>query len=69
MCIRDSLLTDGVTGAYPGGEEALRAAIGRLYWLHPQAVGERLIRECLRGGEAGDDMTVLCARVCRATLE
>ena len=63
------LLTDGVAGAYPGGEEALRAAIAKLYWLHPQAVGERLIGQCLLSGEAKDDMAVLCARVSRAILE
>ena len=63
------LLTDGVAGAYPGGEEALRAAIARLYWLHPQAVGEKLIGECLLAGEARDDMAVLCARVSRSILE
>ena len=63
------LLTDGVAGAYPGGEEALRAAIAKLYWLHPQAVGERLISQCLLAGEAKDDMAVLCARVSRSILE
>lgn len=63
------LLTDGVAGAYPGGEEALRAAIAKLYWLHPQAVGERLISQCLLAGEAGDDMAVLCAHVSRSILE
>ena len=63
------LLTDGVAGAYPGGEEALRAAIAKFCWLHPQAVGERLIGQCLQSGEAKDDMAVLCARVSRAMLE
>jgi len=57
------LLTDGVAGAYPGGEEALREAIAKLHWLHPQAVGEHLIAQCLAEGEAMDDMAVLCARV------
>lgn len=60
------LLTDGVTGAYPGGEDALREAIGKLHWLHPQAVGERLIAQCMTEGGAKDDMAVLCARVGRA---
>ena len=59
------MLTDGVAGAYPGGEEALREAIARLHWLHPQAVGERLIAQCLQAGEAKDDMAVLCMRVGR----
>lgn len=63
------LLTDGVADAYPGGEDALREAIGKLHWLHPQAVGEKLIAQCLTAGEARDDMTVLCARVSRAMLE
>lgn len=63
------LLTDGVAGAYPGGEEALHAAITKLYWLHPQAVGERLIGQCLLAGEAKDDMAVLCARVSKALLD
>ena len=63
------LLTDGVAGAYPGGEEALRAAIAKFCWLHPQAVGERLIGQCLQSGEAKDDMAVLCARVSRSILE
>lgn len=63
------LLTDGVAGAYPGGEEALHAAIAKLYWLHPQAVGERLIGQCLLAGEAKDDMAVLCARVSKALLD
>lgn len=62
------LLTDGVTDAYPGGEEALREAIGKLAWLHPQAVGERLIAGALAGGQAKDDMAVLCARVRRAVM-
>lgn len=57
------LLSDGVIEGYPGGEEALCEAIGKLHWLHPQAVGERLIEQCLSHGEARDDMTVLCMRV------
>jgi stage II sporulation protein E len=63
------MLTDGVAGAYPGGEEALRAAIAKLYWLHPQAVGERLIEQCLQEGRARDDMAVLCMRVGRRMKE
>lgn len=63
------LLTDGVAGAYPGGDEALHAAIAKFYWLHPQAVGERLIEQCLLAGGAKDDMAVLCARVSRALLD
>jgi len=57
------LLSDGVAEAYPGGEAALREAIAKLHWLHPQAVGEHLIAQCLTEGEAADDMTVLCMRV------
>ena len=60
------MLTDGVTDAFPGGEEALRTAIAKLCWLHPQAVGERLIAQTVGEGQAKDDMTVLCARVGRA---
>ena len=61
------LMTDGVADAFPGGEEGLREAIGKLYWLHPQAVGEKLIAQALSSGEAKDDMAVLCARVGRRT--
>ena len=59
------LMTDGVTDAFPGGEDGLRAAIEKLCWLHPQSVGERLIAQALSCGEAKDDMAVLCARVGR----
>ena len=62
------MLTDGVADAYPGGEDALRETIGKLAWLHPQAVGEKLIAQALAGGEARDDMAVLCARICRAAI-
>ena len=50
--------------AYPGAVRALC----RLAWLHPQAVGEKLIAQALAGGEARDDMAVLCARICRAAI-
>lgn len=63
------MLTDGVCDAYPGGETALREAIGKLAWLHPQAVGEKLIAQAMDGGVAGDDMTVLCAKISKSTLE
>ena len=63
------MLTDGVCDAYPGGEAALRAAIGKLAWLHPQAVGEKLIAQALDGGVAGDDMTVLCAKISKSSVE
>lgn len=63
------MLTDGVADAYPGGEEALRGAIAKLYWLHPQAVGEKLIAQAMGAGEAKDDMAVLCARVSRSMIE
>jgi len=62
------LLTDGVTDAFPGGEEGLRSAIEKLYWLHPQAVGDKLIAQTLGSGAAKDDMAVLCARVGRQIL-
>ena len=65
------LLSDGVAQAYPGGEEGLRLAIEKLFWLHPQAVGEKLIAAVLSGEdgkEAKDDMTVLCMRVGRRML-
>ena len=57
------MMSDGVLESYPGGEDAIQAAIGKLYWLHPQAVGERLIEQCLTQGEARDDMCVLCMRI------
>ena len=63
------MMTDGVTDAYPGGEGALREAVARLAWLHPQAVGERLIAEALGGEAPRDDMAVLCARVSRERME
>ena len=63
------MLTDGVADAYPGGESALREALARLVWLHPQAVGERLIASALGEGEARDDMAVLCARVGKSRIE
>jgi len=65
LCENDVIvmLTDGVADAYPGGEEALREAIAKLAWLHPQAVGERLIAQALSSGGTKDDMAVLCARV------
>ena len=62
------MLTDGVAQAYPGGEEALIEALGKLAWLHPQAVGERLIAAALGCGEARDDMAVLCARLRRTAI-
>ena len=62
------MLTDGVADAYPGGEQSLRESIGRLAWLHPQTVGEKLIAQALSGSEARDDMAVLCARICRAAI-
>ena len=63
------LMTDGVTDAFPGGEDGLRAAIEKLCWLHPQSVGERLIAQALSCGEAKDDMAVLCARVGRRGVQ
>ncbi len=57
------MLSDGVFLGFPGGEEALCAAIAEVSWLHPQAVGERLIARAMDGGAAMDDMAVLCARV------
>lgn len=62
------MMTDGVADHYLGGEEALREAIAHSAWLHPQAVGERLIAGALDAEEAKDDMAVLCARVSRAML-
>ena len=57
------MMTDGVSEAFPGGEDALRDAIARLHWLHPQAVGEKLIAQVVGSGAPKDDMTVLCVRV------
>ena len=62
------MLTDGVADFYPGGEEGMREAIAKLYWLHPQAVGERLIAAALAHAGAKDDMAVLCARVRRSMI-
>jgi stage II sporulation protein E len=59
------MMTDGVLLSFPGGEEEISAAIAGLAWLHPQAVGERLITQALDGGEATDDMAVLCVKVGR----
>ncbi len=62
------MMSDGVLFSFPGGEEALSKAIADLAWLHPQAVGERLIAQALDGGEATDDMAVLCVKVGRALV-
>lgn len=62
------LLTDGVAEAFPGGDEGLRSAIEKLCWLHPQAVGDKLIAQALSTGAAKDDMAVLCVRVNRQLL-
>ena len=62
------MLSDGVFLGFPGGEEALCAAIAGISWLHPQAIGERLIAQALDGGEAADDMAVICARVGKTLL-
>ena len=62
------MMTDGVADHYPGGEDGLREAIVSSAWLHPQAVGERLIAGALGNGRAKDDMAVLCARVCRERI-
>lgn len=59
------MMSDGVQLAFPGGEEAIVKSLCDLAWLHPQAVGERLVAQALDGGEAMDDMAVLCARVAR----
>ena len=63
------MMTDGVRDAYPGGEIALREDIGKLAWLHPQSVGEKLIACAVGAGEACDDMAILCARMSRTVLE
>ena len=63
------MLTDGVVDSYPGGEAGLREAIGKLAWLHPQAVGEKLIAQVVGDGQARDDMTVLCAKLTRSMME
>lgn len=63
------MMTDGVRDAYPGGEIALREDIGKLAWLHPQSIGEKLIARAVGAGEVGDDMAVLCARMSKTMLE
>ena len=63
------MMTDGVRDAYPGGEIALREDIGKLAWLHPQSVGEKLIACAVGTGEACDDMAILCARMSKTVLE
>jgi len=63
------LLSDGVMDAFSGGEAGLLAAIEKLCWLHPQAIGEKLIGLALGAGEAKDDMAVLCARVGRQMIQ
>lgn len=62
------MMTDGVAEAYPGGEAAMCAALSKMRWLHPQAIGEKLIRQAAEAGGAKDDMAVLCARVCRGEV-
>ncbi|MBQ7785992.1 MAG: SpoIIE family protein phosphatase [Clostridia bacterium] len=59
------LMTDGVQENYPGGREGLEEAVEKIHWLHPQAIGEKLIEQVLLNGGAKDDMAVLCARVIR----
>ena len=63
------MMTDGVRDAYPGGEIALREDIGKLAWLHPQSVGEKLIARAVGSGEVNDDMAILCARMSKTVLE
>ena len=63
------LLSDGVMDAFPGGEAGLLAAIEKLCWVHPQAIGEKLIGLALGTEEAKDDMAVLCARVGRQMIQ
>ena len=63
------MMTDGVRDAYPGGEIALREDIGKLAWLHPQSVGEKLIACAVGTGEACDDMAILCARMSKTVME
>lgn len=63
------MMTDGVRDAYPGGETALREDIAKLAWLHPQAVGEKLIARAVGAGTVGDDMAVLCARISKTVIE
>ena len=63
------LLSDGVMDAFSGGETGLLAAIEKICWLHPQAIGEKLIGLALGAGEAKDDMAVLCARVGRQMIQ
>ena len=63
------MMTDGVRDAYPGGEVALREDIGKLAWLHPQSVGEKLIARAVSSGGACDDMAILCARMSRTAIE
>lgn len=63
------MMTDGVRDAYPGGEIALREDIGKLAWLHPQSVGEKLIARAVGSGEVGDDMAILCARMSKTVFE
>lgn len=63
------MMTDGVADAYPGGEEALMQALSKLAWLHPQAVGEKLIAAAAQEGPPRDDMAVLCARVTKTALQ
>ncbi|MBR5289242.1 MAG: SpoIIE family protein phosphatase [Clostridia bacterium] len=63
------MLSDGVFLGFPGGEDALCKVIEGLAWLHPQAIGERLIAQAIDGGEAADDMAVLCARIGKTLVQ
>ena len=47
----------------------MREDIGKLAWLHPQSVGEKLIARAVGSGEVGDDMAILCARMSKTVLE
>ena len=47
----------------------MREASAKLCWLHPQAIGEKLIAQAVAQGEVKDDMCVLCARVTKTEIE
>ena len=64
-------MTDGVADTFPQGQEGLMLAIDRLRAQSPQTISRALLERALRvqGGQAGDDMTVLCVRIVESGME
>lgn len=58
-------MTDGVADTFPEGQEGLIRAVEHLRLKSPQMICQAILERALRvqGGQAGDDMTVLCVRI------